>query len=185
LRPELKSRTGSMEAVVGGTPTKNYADAIEFDRPLSEGDEKEDVHVDALRIALGAMSYQSPIIPPRTSSRDFAIETVTDSVRELVPKPLRDLASWEPISTADQQQEALDRQRSGEESREEEWGTDSEGTGSENGNEETHPRLNEEEIKEARKLMEHAKAEKQERAATKKEKEKTSIAESFPGRSFF
>jgi hypothetical protein len=185
LRPELRlsiKKSTSMEAMVGGTPRNNHEMSIES--PCSDDDEREDAHIDSLRLALAAMSHHSPPAPSRTSTNNFALASAIAPT----PDSARDKASWEPISALDQQQEELDRQRSREESRGEEWGTDSEGSnGSEDIDDETNGgKRREEEIEEARKLAGNGeRVKKKERTSSEKEKEKTSIAESFPGRSFF
>lgn len=193
-----------------------------LDSPLSEASERDDAHVDALRFALGAglshlhqhQQYQ-PESPARTAIQDFATASTSSSQPKkentsILPlkDPRRQTKNWEPISTTDQHQESLDRdhQKSRRDSRDERWGSDSESDGDDSDDSgsqdeyemmDARERLSDEEIEEARRIVEDAKAKKRKKMENKGEldleldlekekgKDKTSIEKSFPGRSFF
>lgn len=204
LRPELKvkrGRTTSMAVNVGGT-SGDYTDfedvgltdrvLAEFDGSFSEAGNRNSAHVDALRFSFGNSSYIHPSglspppglpLPPGLSpSPTLPLHPPT------IPISAKKRENWEPISIEDQHHENHGRQRpTSINSKEEGWGTDSEGIDSEDGMGNDDEKLSEEEIKEARRIVDEAKAKKKERNAAKKEREKdkTSIAVSFPGRSFF
>jgi hypothetical protein len=183
LRPELRirrGRSGSMEAMVGDKSQTRESEVL--DSPCSDADERDEAHFDSLRAALAAVSHGPPLLaaPSGTTIHDFATATATDPFRD----PARLTTNWAPISPTDQQYEELERQRSREESRDDGWGTDSEEESepSDSGNE-ASAGAKEEDNSGAE--MAVGQGEKAKMEGGKVKEEKTSIAVSFPGRSFF
>lgn len=184
-----------------------------LDSPLSEASERDDAHVEALRFALAGLSHlhhqgqQHAQTPAKSSPQDLAT-TSTPSKKEKTSVPStsrnqrRQTKNWTPIQPTIPHHESLNYTQHHQKPRRDSRGDQRDSFGDDGSDDstcdadmqDTRERLSKEEKEEARRIVDDAKAKRKERKTgtmagieleRRREKDKTGVEKSFPGRSFF